>query len=178
MTETIHINAPGLAGETGLTAYVRRRDTGALLNGIGDSLSEPYSGHFTFTLAESRVGLGLLRVDISDTGDPDDIAVYCYLSEDDTVCQEVDIVPSIDFTSAQLAALTVETGVISNFPDELIIGDSYSVDTGKQLKMSQGIEIELVRAYDDKLVVKSENDYYNLTGDNYIYFNWWFQKID
>jgi hypothetical protein len=57
--------------------------------------------------------------------------VYCYLSEDDTVCQEVDIVASIDFTSAQLAALTVETGVISNFPDELIIGDSYSVDTGR-----------------------------------------------
>jgi hypothetical protein len=71
--------------------------------------------------------------------------------------------------------LKPEPGTYKLVNDEVIC---YSVDTGKQLKMSQGIEIELVRAYDDKLVVKSENDYYNLTGDNYIYFNWWFQKID
>ena len=54
----------------------------------------------------------------------------------------------------------------------------YSVDTGKQLKMEQGIEIELVRAHDNKLVIKYESDTYNLVGDNYIYFNWWFEKID
>ena len=54
----------------------------------------------------------------------------------------------------------------------------YSVDTGKQLKMDSGIEIELVRAHDDKMVISHENEYYNLTGDNYIYFNWWFEKID
>jgi hypothetical protein len=71
--------------------------------------------------------------------------------------------------------LKPEPGVYKLLNDEVIC---YSVDTGKQLKMSQGIEIELVRSHDDKLVVKNENDYYNLTGDNYIYFNWWFQKID
>lgn len=54
----------------------------------------------------------------------------------------------------------------------------YSVDTGKQLKMDSGIEIELVRAHDDKMVISNENEYYTLTGDNYIYFNWWFEKID
>ena len=54
----------------------------------------------------------------------------------------------------------------------------YSVDTGKQLKMDSGIEIELVRAHDDKMVISHENEYYTLTGDNYIYFNWWFEKID
>ena len=44
--------------------------------------------------------------------------------------------------------------------------------------MSKGIEIELVRSYDDKIVVKYESDYYNLVGENYIYFNWWFEKIE
>jgi hypothetical protein len=71
--------------------------------------------------------------------------------------------------------LKPEPGVYKLLNDEVIC---YSVDTGKQLKMSQGIEIELVRSHDDKLVVKNENEYYNLTGDNYIYFNWWFQKVD
>ena len=44
--------------------------------------------------------------------------------------------------------------------------------------MEQGIEIELVRAYDEKLVIRYESNIYNLVGDNYIYFNWWFEKMD
>ena len=53
----------------------------------------------------------------------------------------------------------------------------YSTETGKQLRMEKGIEIELIRAHDNKIVVKYETDYYNLVGDNYVYFNWWFEKI-
>jgi len=41
-----------------------------------------------------------------------------------------------------------------------------------------GIEIELIRSYDNKLVVRYDSDTYNLIGDNHIYFNWWFEKID
>lgn len=70
--------------------------------------------------------------------------------------------------------LKPEPGKYKLLNDEVIC---YSVDTGKQLRMNKGIEIELVRSYDDKIIVKSENDYYNLVGDNYIYFNWWFEKI-
>jgi hypothetical protein len=44
--------------------------------------------------------------------------------------------------------------------------------------MENGIEIELVRAYDDKLIIRHDSNLYNLLGDNYIYFNWWFEKID
>jgi hypothetical protein len=44
--------------------------------------------------------------------------------------------------------------------------------------MDQGIEIELVRSYDEKLVIRYESNLYSLVGDNYIYFNWWFEKID
>lgn len=54
----------------------------------------------------------------------------------------------------------------------------YSVETGKQLKMDTGIEIELIRAYNDRLVIKHDVDTYNLVGDNYVYFNWWFEKIE
>jgi hypothetical protein len=43
--------------------------------------------------------------------------------------------------------------------------------------MKKGIDIELVRAHDNKMIIKYENNYYNLLGDNYIYFNWWFEKI-
>jgi len=52
----------------------------------------------------------------------------------------------------------------------------YSIETGKQLSMENGIEIELVRSYDDRLVISYENDTYELIGDNFIYFNWWFIK--
>jgi hypothetical protein len=54
----------------------------------------------------------------------------------------------------------------------------YSTETGKQLKMEAGIEIELIRAHNDKIIIKHDTDIYNLVGDNYIYFNWWFEKLE
>jgi hypothetical protein len=71
--------------------------------------------------------------------------------------------------------LKPEPGMYKLLNDELYC---YSTETGKQLKMDKGIEIELIRAHDNKMVVKYETDYYNLVGDNYIYFNWWFEKIE
>jgi hypothetical protein len=71
--------------------------------------------------------------------------------------------------------LKPEPGMYRLINDEIIC---YSVDTGKQLRMDKGIEIELVRSHSDKIIVKHDTDYYNLTGDNFIYFNWWFEKID
>ena len=53
----------------------------------------------------------------------------------------------------------------------------YSVDTGNMLQMNKDTEVELVRSFDNKIVIKHESDYYNLVGDNFIYFNWWFEKI-
>jgi len=71
--------------------------------------------------------------------------------------------------------LKPEPGMYRLLNDEIIC---YSVDTGKQLRMEQGIEIELIRSHENKIIIKHESDYYNLVGDNYIYFNWWFEKID
>jgi hypothetical protein len=53
----------------------------------------------------------------------------------------------------------------------------YSVDTGKMLKMEKGSEIELIRSFDNKIIIKHNSELYNLIGDNFIYFNWWFEKI-
>jgi hypothetical protein len=71
--------------------------------------------------------------------------------------------------------LKPEPGMYKLLNDELYC---YSTETGKQLRMEKGIEIELIRAHDNKIVVKYETDYYNLVGDNYVYFNWWFEKIE
>lgn len=70
--------------------------------------------------------------------------------------------------------LKPEPGIYKLINDELYC---YSNETGSQLRMEKGIDIELVRAHDNKMIIKYENDYYNLLGDNYIYFNWWFEKI-
>ena len=43
--------------------------------------------------------------------------------------------------------------------------------------MNKGIEIELVRSHDGKIIIQHENEQYNIVGDNFIYFNWWFEKI-
>lgn len=71
--------------------------------------------------------------------------------------------------------LKPEPGIYKLLNDEIIC---YSVETGKQLKMEKGIEIEVVRSHDHKIIIRYENDSYNLVGDNYVYFNWWFEKID
>jgi len=66
-----------------------------------------------------------------------------------------------------------EPGKYKLLNDEVIC---YSIETGKQLSMENGIEIELIRAYDNRIVIRYESDTYNLVGDNFIYFNWWFEK--
>ena len=70
--------------------------------------------------------------------------------------------------------LKPEGGKYTLLNDELIC---YSVDTGKMLKIEKGSEIELIRSFDNKILIKHENEYYNLIGDNFIYFNWWFEKV-
>ena len=71
--------------------------------------------------------------------------------------------------------LKPEPGSYKLLNDEVIC---YSTETGKQLRMEKGIEVEVVRAHDSKIIIKHDSDYYNLVGDNYVYFNWWFEKLD
>jgi len=45
-------------------------------------------------------------------------------------------------------------------------------------QIEKGSDVEVIRSYDNKVLIKHENDFYNLVNDNFIYFNWWFEKID
>ena len=71
--------------------------------------------------------------------------------------------------------LKPEPGKYKLINDEVLC---YSIETGRQLKMEKGIEIDVVRPYDNKIVIRHESETHNLVGDNFIYFNWWFEKID
>jgi len=71
--------------------------------------------------------------------------------------------------------LKPEPGKYKLINDEVLC---YSIETGRQLKMEKGIEIDVIRPYDNKIIIRHESETYNLVGDNFIYFNWWFEKID
>lgn len=73
------------------------------------------------------------------------------------------------------AWLKPEPGFYRLINDEVIC---YSTETGKQLRMGKGIEIEVVRAHDNKIIIKHETNTYNLVNDNFVFFNWWFEKIE
>jgi hypothetical protein len=70
--------------------------------------------------------------------------------------------------------LKPEPGQYKLLKDEIIC---YSIETGKQLIMDKGLEIEVVRTHSDRIIVKYNNDKYNLVGNDYVYFNWWFEKL-
>jgi len=71
--------------------------------------------------------------------------------------------------------LMPEQGLYELLKDQIIC---YSVDTGKMVKLEKGSEVEVIRSYDNKILIKFENDFFNLINDNYIYFNWWFKILD
>lgn len=53
----------------------------------------------------------------------------------------------------------------------------YNTTTGQIQRLSKDIEVEVIRAYDNKIVIKYQSDYYNLIGDSFIYFNYWFTRV-
>lgn len=71
--------------------------------------------------------------------------------------------------------LKAEQGLYELLRDQIVC---YSIDTGKMTKIEKGSSVEVIRSYDNKILIKYENDYYNLLNDNFIYFNWWFLQID
>lgn len=59
--------------------------------------------------------------------------------------------------------------------DEVIC---YSNKTGKQLILPKNSIIEVSKSYDNRLIFEYEDDSYTLTGDNFVYFNWWFEPVE
>ena len=74
-----------------------------------------------------------------------------------------------------LSFLKPKWGIYKQLKDEVIC---YSALEGKMLKMMSGTEIEVLKSYDDRIIFKHEGEKFTLTGDNFIYFNWWFEKIE
>jgi hypothetical protein len=71
--------------------------------------------------------------------------------------------------------LKPKSGLYKQIQDEVIC---FSSINGKMMKMKSGTEIEVLKSYDDKIIFKYDDEKYSFTEDNFIYFNWWFQKID
>jgi hypothetical protein len=71
--------------------------------------------------------------------------------------------------------LKPQFGMFKSLKEDIIC---YSLINGKMLSMPKDAEIEVLKSYDNKIIFKYQNEKYALTGDNFIYFNWWFEKID
>lgn len=65
-------------------------------------------------------------------------------------------------------------GFFKLLKDEIIC---YANETGKLLKLPKNSKVELLKSYDDRIIISFEKEQFTLTGDNFIYFNWWFEEI-
>lgn len=54
--------------------------------------------------------------------------------------------------------------------------EAFSRETGQKLVLEKGSLVNLVAWDKDKLVIEYNLKTYDLRGDNFIYFNWWFEK--
>ena len=52
----------------------------------------------------------------------------------------------------------------------------YSNLTGKLLKLPKNSIVEVLKSYDDRILFEFDGDHYRLVGDNFVYFNWWFES--
>jgi len=71
--------------------------------------------------------------------------------------------------------LKPNSGFYKQLKDDVIC---FSGVDGKMLKMNIGTEIEVLKSYNDKIIFRHDGVKYHMTGDNFVYFNWWFEKID
>ena len=46
------------------------------------------------------------------------------------------------------------------------------------LSLPNNSKIEVLKSYDNRIIFEYEGDQYTLIGDNFIYFNWWFEAIE
>jgi hypothetical protein len=53
----------------------------------------------------------------------------------------------------------------------------YCTLTGKQMRLEKDSEIEVLKAYPDRIHVKYLGEQYVLRGDGFLYFNWWFEPV-
>jgi hypothetical protein len=54
----------------------------------------------------------------------------------------------------------------------------YSNENGKLLVLPKNSVIEVLKSYDDRIIFEYDSKQYTLRGDNFVYFNWWFEPIE
>jgi hypothetical protein len=64
-----------------------------------------------------------------------------------------------------------EKGKCEVVNDEVVC---YCMELGKPKTLKKGNLVEVETTFDDKIIIKFENEYYTLTNDNFIFFNYWF----
>ncbi len=70
--------------------------------------------------------------------------------------------------------LTPETGKWRSLKEIIAI----DINTGEEKILNSGTTIEVERSFDNRIVFSISNKYYQLVGSNWVYFNWWFEKVD
>jgi hypothetical protein len=48
--------------------------------------------------------------------------------------------------------------------------------TGEDLLLKEGSDVKVIRSMENSITIEYDNKFYNLTGDNFIYFNYWFKN--
>lgn len=48
--------------------------------------------------------------------------------------------------------------------------------TGENILLNGGTDIKVIRSMETSITIEYDNKFYNLTGDNFIYFNYWFKN--
>lgn len=72
--------------------------------------------------------------------------------------------------------LEIEPGKYKSLKD--IDCTNLTTGTNKTIKVGSTIEVKKTIPFENKIVIKFDNDLYSLTNSNFIYFNYWFQKIN
>jgi hypothetical protein len=50
--------------------------------------------------------------------------------------------------------------------------------TGKLMILPRNTKIEVLKSYPDRIIFEYNGQQYTLIGDNFIYFNWWFEPVE
>lgn len=66
-------------------------------------------------------------------------------------------------------------GFFKSLKDEI---HCFSGISGKLVVLPLGCRIEVLKSYDDRIIFEYNSQQYTLSGDNFVYFNWWFEKVD
>jgi len=70
--------------------------------------------------------------------------------------------------------LRPEEGVYKLLSDNIFCN---SVDTPNRVEIKKGDIVEVIATFENKIVIKYKNDNFYLLNQNFIYFNYWFEKI-